>query len=48
MAAGLATLSVLREEKLVENAAAMGNRLAERLRAVGSSTRCSAKCAAED
>jgi ornithine--oxo-acid transaminase len=36
MAAGLATLSVLRDEKLVENAAAMGNRLAERLRAVGS------------
>jgi ornithine--oxo-acid transaminase len=36
MAAGLATLSVLRDEKLVENAAAMGNRLSERLRAVGS------------
>ncbi|HET6324827.1 MAG TPA: aspartate aminotransferase family protein [Planctomycetaceae bacterium] len=36
MAAGLATLSVLRDEKLVENAAAMGNRLADRLRAVGS------------
>jgi ornithine--oxo-acid transaminase len=36
MAAGLATLSVLRDEKLVENAAAMGSRLAERLRAVGS------------
>jgi acetylornithine/succinyldiaminopimelate/putrescine aminotransferase len=35
MAAGLATLSVLREEKLVENAAAMGGKLAERLRTVG-------------
>ncbi len=36
MAAGLATLTVLKEEKLVENSAAMGNRLAEKLRAVGS------------
>jgi ornithine--oxo-acid transaminase len=36
MAAGLATLSVLRDEKLVENAALMGARLAERLRSVGS------------
>jgi ornithine--oxo-acid transaminase len=35
MAAGLATLTVLKEEKLVENSAAMGNRLAEKLRAVG-------------
>jgi len=36
MAAGLATLSVLRDEKLVENAASMGARLAEGLRSVGS------------
>ncbi len=36
MAAGLATLTVLKEEKLVENSAAMGDRLAEKLRAVGS------------
>jgi ornithine--oxo-acid transaminase len=36
MAAGLSTLSVLRDEKLVENAAAMGVRLAEGLRSVGS------------
>ncbi len=36
MAAGLATLNVLKDEKLVENAAKMGNRLAEKLRAVGS------------
>jgi ornithine--oxo-acid transaminase len=36
MAAGLATLTVLKDEKLVENSAAMGNRLAEKLRAVGS------------
>jgi acetylornithine/succinyldiaminopimelate/putrescine aminotransferase len=36
MAAGLSTLSVLRDEKLVENAAAMGKRLAEGLRSVGS------------
>jgi ornithine--oxo-acid transaminase len=36
MAAGLATLTVLKEEALVENSAAMGNRLAEKLRAVGS------------
>ncbi len=36
MAAGLATLKVLKDEKLVENAAKMGNRLAEKLRAVGS------------
>jgi ornithine--oxo-acid transaminase len=35
MAAGLATLSVLRDEKLVENAASMGARLAEGLRSVG-------------
>ena len=35
MAAGLSTLSVLREEKLVENAAAMGTRLADGLRKVG-------------
>jgi ornithine--oxo-acid transaminase len=35
MAAGLATLNVLREEKLVENAAAMGDLLAARLREVG-------------
>ena len=35
MAAGLATLTVLKEEKLVENSAAMGDRLAEKLRAVG-------------
>jgi ornithine--oxo-acid transaminase len=34
MAAGLATLSVLRDEKLVENAASMGARLAEGLRSV--------------
>ena len=36
MAAGLATLTVLKEEKLVENSAAMGHRLSEKLRAVGS------------
>jgi acetylornithine/succinyldiaminopimelate/putrescine aminotransferase len=36
MAAGLATLTVLKEETLVENSAAMGNRLAEKLRSVGS------------
>jgi ornithine--oxo-acid transaminase len=36
MAAGLATLSVLRDEKLVENAAVMGARLTNRLREVGS------------
>jgi ornithine--oxo-acid transaminase len=36
MAAGLATLTVLKDEKLVENSAAMGNRLAEKLRSVGS------------
>jgi ornithine--oxo-acid transaminase len=36
MAAGLATLSVLRDENLVENAAAMGSRLTDRLRAIGS------------
>jgi ornithine--oxo-acid transaminase len=36
MAAGLSTLSVLRDEKLVENAEAMGVRLAEGLRSVGS------------
>ncbi len=36
MAAGLATLNVLKDEKLVENAAKMGNRLADKLRAVGS------------
>lgn len=36
MAAGLSTLSVLRDEKLVENAAAMGKRFAEGLRSVGS------------
>jgi acetylornithine/succinyldiaminopimelate/putrescine aminotransferase len=36
MAAGLSTLSVLRDEKLVENSAAMGARLAEGLRSVGS------------
>jgi ornithine--oxo-acid transaminase len=35
MAAGLATLHVLKTEKLVENAAAMGERLASGLRAVG-------------
>ncbi|MGE5192627.1 MAG: aspartate aminotransferase family protein [Deltaproteobacteria bacterium] len=35
MAAGLATLHVLREEKLVENAAAMGDLLAQGLREVG-------------
>lgn len=35
MAAGLATLTVLREEKLVENAAEMGELLASRLREVG-------------
>jgi ornithine--oxo-acid transaminase len=35
MAAGLATLHVLREERLVENAAAMGDLLAEGLREVG-------------
>jgi len=35
MAAGLATLSVLRDEKLVENSASMGARLAEGLRSVG-------------
>jgi ornithine--oxo-acid transaminase len=35
MAAGLATLSVLCDEKLVENAASMGARLAEGLRSVG-------------
>jgi ornithine--oxo-acid transaminase len=35
MAAGLATLHVLREERLVENAAAMGNLLAQGLREVG-------------
>lgn len=35
MAAGLATLHVLREEKLVENAAAMGELLADGLREVG-------------
>ncbi len=36
MAAGLSTLSVLRDEKLVENAATMGDWLAEGLRSVGS------------
>jgi ornithine--oxo-acid transaminase len=36
MAAGLATLHVLRGERLVENAAAMGRLLAEGLREVGS------------
>jgi ornithine--oxo-acid transaminase len=35
MAAGLATLHVLREERLVENAATMGNLLAQGLREVG-------------
>jgi acetylornithine/succinyldiaminopimelate/putrescine aminotransferase len=35
MAAGLATLTVLREEQLVENAAAMGTLLTDRLREVG-------------
>jgi ornithine--oxo-acid transaminase len=35
MAAGLATLSVLHDEKLVANSAAMGNRLAEGLSGVG-------------
>jgi acetylornithine/succinyldiaminopimelate/putrescine aminotransferase len=35
MAAGLATLQVLREEKLVENAAAMGNALMSGIREVG-------------
>jgi ornithine--oxo-acid transaminase len=35
MAAGLATLKVLREEKLVENAAAMGNRLTAGLKEIG-------------
>jgi ornithine--oxo-acid transaminase len=35
MAAGLATLSVLHDEKLIANSAAMGNRLAEGLSGVG-------------
>ena len=46
MAAGLATLQVLDDEKLIENAARRGESLIRRLQALVPATSCSPRCAA--